>query len=262
MPEPSPLPLLDSLRGRVFSFYPAIRNVEFNEWTCGRETWSEILVVNSRSGQEIWIPRNYWGGVSSAEEPVLIVGLERELELKAGAVWPYQRAVIEMPAPPRGGQRQAPASEGKPPSSAASPTESKVGRLILYAVLMGFGICLLVVVFASQGPRRPRDWFRKTDIATKDQKYLSLTRDDGYQQVALALGPPDRDQWISPDSATVHFQLLWYSPRSYIVVLMGAHRSEVRYIGAIHAASRAPLDSVPLPGGGTTTAMLRNLPKF
>ncbi len=78
----------------------------------------------------------------------------------------------------------------------------------------------------------------------------------------LKLGPPDREQWISPASAEVQFHLLWYPQRSYAVVLMGAQRSDARYVGTIHSSSRVPLDSVPLPGGGPTAAMLRSLPKF
>src|SRR2546427_9258778 len=92
-----PISPLEHLGNRPFSFYPPILNVEHNEWFFRRGTWSEILVVNSRDGQEIWIPRRFLGEISQIEDPVVIVGLVKELEYKAGAVWPHQRRVIQMP---------------------------------------------------------------------------------------------------------------------------------------------------------------------
>src|SRR6185436_1031953 len=97
MASPPIPPSLDHLVTRPFSFYPPIINIEHNEWLFRKATWSEILVVNCKSGNEIWIPRRFMGEVSRVDDPVLIVGLNRELEFKAGAVWPYQRRVIQMP---------------------------------------------------------------------------------------------------------------------------------------------------------------------
>jgi hypothetical protein len=263
MPESSTSPTLESFGNRAFSFYPAIRNVEYNEWTFVRETWSEVQVVNSRTGEEIWIPRHYIGTVSSADEPVRIVGLKRELELKGGAVWPYDRQVISMPGPPRPGAKkpEPPADAPEPPVPAPS-AESQVGRMIGYALLTGLAVTLVVVVFAFQGVPRPLEWWRQRNVATADQRYLTLTREDSRHDVARKLGEAERDQWISPETAEIHFELLWYPRRSYIVVMMGPDRDSARYIGTIHASSRQVLDSVKLPGGGSTSSMLRTLPKF
>src|ERR1700683_3288401 len=90
-------PPLEGLRNRPFSIYPAILDIEHNEWRYRKATWSEVLVVNARTGQEIWIPRRFLGEISRIEDPVVIVGLVKELEYREGAVWPYQRRVIEMP---------------------------------------------------------------------------------------------------------------------------------------------------------------------
>ena len=92
-----PISSLEHLGNRAFSFYPPILNIEHNEWFFRRASWSEILVMNSRSKEEIWIPRRFLGEISQIEDPVVIVGLVKELEYKAGAVWPHQRRVIEMP---------------------------------------------------------------------------------------------------------------------------------------------------------------------
>ena len=41
---------VEALKGRSFSFYPAIRNIEHNEWTLDEENWSELHVANRESG--------------------------------------------------------------------------------------------------------------------------------------------------------------------------------------------------------------------
>src|SRR5580658_5181514 len=102
----APLPTpLEHLGGRRFSFYPPIRNLQPNEWLFRRATWSECVVMNARSGEEVWIPRMFLGEVSLIDEPVvdepaMVVRLNRELEWKGGAILPRQRRVIEFPATP------------------------------------------------------------------------------------------------------------------------------------------------------------------
>src|SRR3954466_13968742 len=90
-------PQLEHLVTRPFSFYPPIVGIEHNEWLYRKTNWSEILVVNCRSGAEVWISRRYVGEEARVEDPVLIVGLARELEYKGGMIVPFQRRVIEMP---------------------------------------------------------------------------------------------------------------------------------------------------------------------
>src|SRR5947207_1219516 len=112
MASPPIPPSLDHLATCPFSFYPPIVNIEHNEWLFRRATWSEILFVNVKGNAEVWIPRRFIGEVSRISDPVAIVGLNRELEYKAGAVWPYQRRIIQMPVAVGG---------SAPPSSTASP---------------------------------------------------------------------------------------------------------------------------------------------
>src|SRR5258708_7603857 len=97
MASPPIPPSLDHLATRPFSFYPPILNIEHNEWLFRKATWSEIQVMNVKGGAEVWIPRRFIGEVSRINDPVSIVGLNRELEFKGGTVWPYQRRVIQMP---------------------------------------------------------------------------------------------------------------------------------------------------------------------
>lgn len=88
---------LDQIGRRSFSFYPPIVGIEHNEWVLRRITWTDVLVMNTKTSQDLWIPRRFVGEVSAIEEPFTIVGLVKELEFRAGAVAPHRRRVIEMP---------------------------------------------------------------------------------------------------------------------------------------------------------------------
>ncbi len=54
-------------------------------------------MVNAATGGELWIPRQYVGAVSDTHGPLLIVGLTKELEYRAGALAPRVKRIIEMP---------------------------------------------------------------------------------------------------------------------------------------------------------------------
>ena len=97
MASPPIVPSHFHLAARTFSFYPAIAGVAHNEWRLRKATWQDWLVVNSRTSEEISIPRRFLGEISSTDHPVLIVGLLRELQCKNGVALPFERRVIEMP---------------------------------------------------------------------------------------------------------------------------------------------------------------------
>jgi hypothetical protein len=77
-------------------------------------------VVNSRTGEEIWVPRQFVGEISAVNDPVVILGLTRELEYRDGAVAPVERRVIEMPVAVGGnrGLAAVPQADRKPPRQA------------------------------------------------------------------------------------------------------------------------------------------------
>ena len=91
---PSPL---DYVGRRRFTFYPPIRGVDTNEWLLGMGSRTEVQVVNARTGQELWVPRQYIGAVSDSSGALAMVGLTKDLELRGGAVEPRFKGVIEMP---------------------------------------------------------------------------------------------------------------------------------------------------------------------
>ena len=93
----------DEIGRRPFLFYPAIVGIEHNEWMLRRVGPSEVQVLNTKTSEELWIPRRFLGEVSAIEDPFLIAGLVKELEYKDGAVLPHRRRVIEMPRAVNGG---------------------------------------------------------------------------------------------------------------------------------------------------------------
>src|ERR1700736_5547388 len=136
MSVPPVPPPLEQLGHRPFSFYPPIANIVHNEWIYRRATWSEVLVQNTKTNQEIWLARRFLGAVSSVDEPVMIVGLAKELEYKAGTLWPLERRVIEMPRAVNDAPRPAAPEPAAPPARVVgirleSSAESRIGRMIL-----------------------------------------------------------------------------------------------------------------------------------
>lgn len=93
----------DEIGRRPFLFYPAIVGIEHNEWMLRRVGPNEVQVLNTKTSEELWIPRRFLGEVSAIEDPFLIAGLVKELEYKDGVVLPHRRRVIEMPRAVNGG---------------------------------------------------------------------------------------------------------------------------------------------------------------
>jgi hypothetical protein len=246
----SPLPNpLSELGARRFSFYPPIRNIEHNEWQFRRATWSEIVVVNTRSGEEALIPRASVGEVSIIDDPVVIVGLRRELEWLEGAIYPHRRRVIEFPlqmavndsrrvsAPVPG--RLAPVVNIRLEPAPASRKSIKIA----VAVMLGAVLCLVAADIAREAQSRQRgDAYRHPAIG--------LTYADGYSSIVSRLGLPAGER-VKGD-----YQLLVYPERRVSLIL-----KDGRYIGAIDSRSRI-LDTVLLPNQTSSASLLRSLPPF
>ena len=253
MASPPIPPQLDHLVTRPFSFYPAIIGIEHNEWLFRKASWSEILVLNCKSGAEIWISRRYIGEVSRVDDPVLIVGLNRELEYKGGMIVPFQRRVIEMPVAV--GASTVSGVERNEPAPivgirVASPTDRKAIKLTCGAVI-AFIVMAVFVVYVS----RPRVVY-----TTRDQTYLGLTGRDDRTAVVLKLGEPATDHWQS-DNGELQYEALAYPDKHLTIILMGSDRKSVHYIGAMDQ-SWTPVHAVPLRSGGSTDSLLRGLHRF
>jgi len=248
--------MLDHLAARPFSFYPPIINVEHNEWLYRKASWSEILVMNVRTQDEIWIPRRFVGEVSRTDDPVLIVGLTRELEYKAGAVWPFQKRVLQMPAaaPAPRPIEESEAARGTPAPVVGirlEPTDRRVFRLIGIAVAAAIGLSALAVNLNRIAGLRQRNIV----FTASDQSFLDLSSRDSYTAVVSKLGTPAQDR--SQEIGTIHYRALAYPDRRYTVILMGPDRETARYIGVMDD------DWHPLHSSGPDTlSLLRNLKRF
>jgi hypothetical protein len=252
-------PPLDHLGARPFSFYPAILNIEHNEWLFRKATWSEILVYNVKTHEEIWIPRRFIGEISRIEDPVVIVGLVKELELSNGAILPHQRRVIEMPVAV-GDRPRPPASSRPEPAPVVGirlepGAEARIGRLIMGALMVGVLGTVGVVMVTREGTLRQR-----TVYPSGDNAFLDLTARDDYYSVIRKLGTP-AEVHSTTKAGELEFQALWYPQRSYWVILMGAERNNLRYIGALDKDWNL-VHSVLLPKGVSTSSMLRGLKRF
>ncbi|MCU0227074.1 MAG: hypothetical protein MUF01_05505 [Bryobacterales bacterium] len=253
-----------TLSGRSFSFYPPIRNLSHNEWRFVRETWSELLVENVDSGVEVWIPRRMLGAISSVEQPFPIVGLDKEMEFRAGAVWPYRPKLLEMPRPERTPQPEDASvanATGLLPTrkrrgSGSTATEHRLARLIGIALTIAFvAILLVLAIFRGDGI-----FGNRVILQTADQDYLSLGAGDDYFRVVQRLGPPQSDRWRT-QSKEVAFRVLEYPDRAYSVILFGADQATATYLGAMDGNWR-PIHAVSIGRGMDSTAMLRTLPRF
>lgn len=148
---PAPLPELAYSR---FRFEPAIAGVEHNEWTLRRATWTEMVVVNARGGQELAVPRRYLGRIVETGDSIRGVRLVEALECHAGRVRPVRRGVIEM-GPRREGEaapwlrREA----GNPAPVIAIRVEaarpSSIRRALRGSVAVGLIAFLALVCIAS-----------------------------------------------------------------------------------------------------------------
>ncbi len=259
MPEHPIPPPLEEFGERAFSFYPPVLGIEHNEWRFVKSTWSELLVRNTASGPEIWIPRRFVGELSRVDEPVMIVGLTKELEYKGGSIWPAQQRVISMPRMPNEAPLAAGEASNSGPASTSQMhfdggTESRIGKLILGALVIGLVACV-VVISIFQGRSGGRVTYNPIM-----QTELGLQANDDYFDVVRKLGTPTADHWKS-EAGEMQYRALEYPSKGIIVILMGIERDKSSYVGAMDKSWKV-VHSVRLPGGGDTRAMLLKLPKF
>src|SRR6202044_3269587 len=255
-------PPLAQLGRRPFSFYPAILNAGHNEWVYRSATWSEVLVRNTKTNEEVSVPRRYLGEISRVDAPVMIVGLLAELEYGAGVVWPAERRVIEMPravndAPrPRLAQAQA-ARATVVGIRLESERTSRVGRVAVGGVALGVAGCVLAISLFRGGVIATRAFY--SPAVRVD---LPLTPDDDSTGVIRALGQPAAQRWRPVTDETgggERYELLAYPQRKLYVILMGRNSDEARYIGAMDW-SWHPAHTVDLAGRGSSYRLLTRLP--
>ncbi|MGC2658275.1 MAG: hypothetical protein WA324_10005 [Bryobacteraceae bacterium] len=253
MAAPLMPPPLDEIGRRRFAFYPCIWNLEPNEWMLSSATWVDAQVVNVRTGQQIAVPRRYIGAVSETDDPILIVGLTKELEFRENCLWPRVRRVIEMPVAvnqTRPFRIFYTRPEGPAPVVGIrleNRLESRASKLLTTAGIGAVVVSLLVVGVVSTGiidgrPGAHPVW----------QSSHGFTEYDTYASVTRRLGPPAADWQV--ESKDGHWlRILDYSNRRVSVVLLeGNGKEEAHYLGAIdrrgHIVHAIPQSTALNPG--------------
>jgi hypothetical protein len=268
-------PPLAQLGRRPFSFYPAILNAGHNEWVYRSATWSDVLVRNTKTNEEVSVPRRYLGEISRVDAPLMIVGLLAELEYRAGVVWPVERRVIEMPRAvgAMAGSIAGSMNDSNRPRFAQSSAwrapvvgirleserTSRVGRVAVGSVAIGLAGCVLAISLFRGGVIATRAFY-----APLTQADLPLTAGDGRPAVIRALGQPAEDRLLA-DSGQ-EYELLAYPRHRLYVILMGSGRESMNYVGAHYIGAMdwnwRPAHAVDLAGYGSSESLLRRLPRF
>ena len=111
-----------------------------------------------------------------------------------------------------------------------------------------------VVMVTREGTLRQRHVYTETD-----GKFLDLSPRDDYYSVVQKLGAPAEDH-STTKAGDLEFRSLWYPQRSYYVILMGAERNNLHYIGTMDKDWNV-IHSV-MKGNVSTAPMLRGLQRF
>ncbi len=261
MSAPLMPPLLEEVGRRRFAFYPPIANAEPNEWQLRGATRTEVNAINTRTELEIWIPRHYLGTVSEIDDPILIVGLTKELEYREGAVWPRVRRVIEMPRAVNENARpwQRSSALSRPAAVVGirleNPSDSRASRILLVAGVGAVVVSLLAAGVLREWIFRPRQAMERASTAG-----IGFTASDDYRSIVGRWGSPASDRWYT-DSSSLTFQALAYTRQHATLILMAKAGESPHYIGAMNSKWHV-VATVKLSGGRDTREVLSGLPKF
>ena len=264
MPAPWLPPLVHEIGRRSFAFYPSIANAEPNEWLIRGASWTVVEVVNARTGLEIAVPRHFVGPISEADDPILIVGLVKELEYREGALWPRVKRVIEMPRAVNGGiAADLPPWRAQTEPAGPAPVvdirlhgsaESRLSK-----VLAAVGVGAVVVSLLTAGVFR--EWvFPPRVMANRNFRHdLLLNGSDDYSSLVRRFGTPDADRRAS--AGAVQFQTLRYDKLRATLVLMSRGSEPARYIGAMDTHWRV-VHSIRMENQLDSSVVLNTLPRF
>jgi len=240
--------------GRSFAFYPPILGIAHNEWRFRRATWTDVVVVNTKSGDEACIPRSFLADVS-ATAPVVIVGLKRELEWREGMAVPYRRPVVELPIAVGGNTSAAPRPRRPAPVvniRLDSHTPSATGRKAVVVVMLGVVAAAVVADVA-----RPGEVIEMIEGVRAHRVWQQLKPGDDYSAVVSKLGQPDVQRTFIDEKGEV-FRSLEYPSGRFTAILEGTTQEDARYVASLDARGRI----LGTPSGGVSAARLRSLPRF
>jgi len=235
---------LSELRHGRFSFYPAIVGVKHNEWILRRANWTDVVVANAKTSEELCIPRRFVGEISSIEAPFRIVGLVKELEYREGVVLPHRRVVLEMPRAvnefSRTGIRRAlyPQPAGVVAIRAETGSDSRFWRVLRGSVAAGILVCLAVIVVVRDAQLGIRFGWTSAPPSLPD-----LSDQDDYASVIKKLGTPASDRWLVSGSGG--YRRLWYPRRGVTLILTGDSRESARYAATLNRDEQIVQSAMP-----------------
>ena len=191
-------------------------------------------MVNTASGEEVWIPRMFLGEISRVGEPIAIVGLRRELQWKAGTISAVRRTVIEMPLAVNDIPRAPRLAYLAPvvPIRLEPPPKSRRGRKIGVAVMLG----AVALTFVADMVRQV-DWQRRAEAFRFARAWRKLSAGDTFPAVTAKVGVPAGDTSFTSDEG-LRFRVLWWPNRQMKIVLMATGSEEEHYLGTVSAGGR------------------------
>ena len=244
MSEPLIAAGLSELRHGRFSFYPAIVGVQHNEWVLRRATWTDVVVANAKTSEEVCIPRRFVGEISSIEAPFRIVGLVKELEFREGVVVPHRRIVLEMPRAVNESGRPSPRRMRYPQPAgvvairAEAIGDSRFWRMLRGSIAAGILVCLAVIFVVRDAHLGTRfGW------TSAPPKLPDLSGQDDYASVVKKLGSPASDRWIAAGSGG--YRRLWYPRKGVTLILTGATRENARYAATLNRDEQIVRSAMP-----------------
>jgi len=245
---PAPLP---ELARRPFEFHPPIVGVPHNEWVLQRSSWTELLVINTLTGEQILVPTRYVAEIRYHEDGSQTVALLEPVEYKHGRVLPVRRGVLEMRTAREALAPGRNRASGRPAAVVAIKleprTESFVKRALRGSIALGFLACLAVIFVIRDAHLGAR-----LGISSIVTRPLPLGAGDDYFAVVNKLGRPGSDRWMER-AAGGGYRRLWYPRRRMAVILSGETKDSAHYVRTlgrdgttIHAAAPSILDELSL----------------
>jgi len=150
MPVPPVPPPLETVGARPFSFDPPIAGAGPNEWRYVRCTWTDVLVVNECTAEEIAVPRRWVGGISGFDDAGVAVELLAKLEYRAGSLRRTERRLLVMPLV----EADQPISQGRAaavvPIRLESGFRSRAARIAAAALALAMA-CFVLLAYLYRG---------------------------------------------------------------------------------------------------------------
>jgi hypothetical protein len=234
---------LSELRHGRFSFYPAIVGVEHNEWLLRRANWTDVVVANAKTSEELCI----LGDLSARFFHRSALPDRRTGE---GTRISRRHRDTASPYRPRNaarGERIQPDEFAPRPISATRRRGGDPGRdwrrftflaRAAGSIAAGILICLAVIFVVRDAQLGTRFGWTSTP-----PRLPALSDQDDYASVIKKLGTPASDRWLPSGSGG--YRRLWYPRKGVTIILTGATRESARYAATLNRDEQIVQSAMP-----------------